>query len=454
MKKHIINYQKIWKTKPVDIQNLLLDSKNIRLDFENMSQDEIINDLFINENAIQILQNIVDNGYFPDELPVVIKEEKKYVVLEGNRRVVSLKAMINPNIAPHKYVTKINFLMNDRNPLRKIDVCISPSREAAEKYLAAKHTKNTRRPWSTLRRAYFYYAQKENGQKVAKLIERYKDVDIPKYIKMYEMHHIAMSLENITDSVRKNISNKRTFDITTLERFYSDEYIRDWMNIEFDPITGEVKVPKTNSFDKVYSRILSDIVNKRATSRRNLSSKESRKIYIDSVIKEILDGRKMPKKNISKADIFKEKSSKISVKKKKFISSKIENTFDSHGIDEVLRELKNIDYYEFPNATVDMLRTFLEIVLRKFLKEKSEMPSSGRNGFVTFEAILAKSKHVLTTEGHNDIAQIVRVLMDDKWYLDAINHNPDIFADYKDAEKWWHKMEPVIKHIFNEFKVN
>ncbi len=454
MSKSILNYQKIWKTKPTAIQDLLLDSKNIRLDFENMSQDEIINDLFVNENAIQILQSIIDNGYFPDESPVVIKDKSKYIVLEGNRRVVSLKAMIAPNIVPHKYLNKIKLLMNGKSPLKKIDVCIAPSREAADKYLAAKHTKNTRRPWSALRRAYFYYAQKENGKKVEKLIERYKDVDIPKYIKMYEMHHIAMSLDNITDNVRKNISNKRTFDITTLERFYGDEYIRDWMNIEFDTNTGEVKVPKTKSFDRVYSRIVTDIVNKKATSRKNLSSKDSRKIYIDNVIKEILDGKKISKQNISKASSFKEKSSRTNVQKKKLIPTKIENTLDSHGIDEVLRELKSIDYYEFPNATVDMLRTFLEIVLRKFLEKKEQMPSPGRNGFISFETILRKSKHVLTTEEHANIAQVVEVLMQDKWYLDAINHNPDVFADHREAEKWWTKMEPVIKYIFNEFKTS
>lgn len=75
MNKKIINYQEIWKQRKVFVKDLLLDPRNIRLEIENGSQDEIINDLFINEDAMQTLNNIYQNGYYPDEPPVVVIEK-------------------------------------------------------------------------------------------------------------------------------------------------------------------------------------------------------------------------------------------------------------------------------------------------------------------------------------------------------------------------------------------
>ena len=80
-KKQIINYQEKWKEQKVKISKLVLDTKNVRLGSEYSGEDEIINDLFINEDAMTILENIYLNGYFPDEPPVIVKENGDFVVL-------------------------------------------------------------------------------------------------------------------------------------------------------------------------------------------------------------------------------------------------------------------------------------------------------------------------------------------------------------------------------------
>ena len=156
--KKILNYQDLWSSKAIHVDELLLDPLNIRLEKQNCTQDEIINDLFANEDAMQILQNIYENGYYPDEPPVVVQEKRKFYVIDGNRRVVSLKAMIKPGITPDNFANRIRKMMKSFTPISKVEVRVATNREDAQKYLAAKHTKNTRRPWTALRRAYFYYA--------------------------------------------------------------------------------------------------------------------------------------------------------------------------------------------------------------------------------------------------------------------------------------------------------
>src|SRR3989344_2399439 len=320
MKKKIINYQYKWKLQKVKIKDLVLDINNVRLETGHEAQDEIINDLFLNEDAISILESIHQNGYFPDEPPVVVKEKGKYVVLDGNRRIVSLKAMLSPSIAPSKYIHRIEKLMTDSQPIEDISVHVATSRNEAMEYLAAKHTKTTRKAWSALRRAYFYYAQKENGQSIEKLIERYKGVDIPAYIKMHEMHNVAMSLKNISEDIRKKVSNKGTFNSSTLERFYSDKYIQEKIGIDFNKSTGEAIVPATPDFDKVYSRVIADIASGIATSRKELSKEPDRKTYIDSVVQEVLEGRELSKKTKKSASTFKQ--AKPSSKSQKGLVSK------------------------------------------------------------------------------------------------------------------------------------
>jgi len=48
MKKKITNYQYKWKLEEAKIKDLVLDINNVRLGTEYKSQDEVINDLFLN----------------------------------------------------------------------------------------------------------------------------------------------------------------------------------------------------------------------------------------------------------------------------------------------------------------------------------------------------------------------------------------------------------------------
>ncbi|MCK4325823.1 hypothetical protein KAW55_03635, partial [bacterium] len=361
MKKKLINYQQEWKQITLPIASLLLDPENIRLETGLKTQDEIVRDLFVNEKAMQVLLSIYENGFFPDKSPVVVKENKNWIVFEGNRRVVSLQAMINPIHVPRKYKEQIRKLMLERSPIVSITVRVAPNREAAMQYLAAKHTKNTKRPWSALRRAYFYYAQKEKGKSVQSLVKRYKGVDIPKYIKMYEMHHVATSLPNISEEVRTKLNNKRSFDITTLERLYSDKYVQEKLGLQFDSKTGEVAVPKSEKFNAIYSRIITDIADKIITSRKRISDSTGRKEYIDDIIPQKL---RCSEKAMSKT--FKPIKTK-----------KIRNKLDTKGIvfrvsypaiERMYIEIENINISNLPNAAHDLLRSFLECSLKAFFE--------------------------------------------------------------------------------------
>ena len=177
-KKKYLDVYNTWKRIAVVVNDLELDSQNVRLDLEaserdKMDQGDIINDLFANENAFQILENIVENGWFVDETPIVIKNKNRYIVLEGNRRIAALKVLQNPLLTPSCY-DKVKPLSNSVIPINQIDVLLAPNREDVNTLLANRHTKNTTRPWKPLRQAHFYYSQLSDKTSVEDLKNKYK----------------------------------------------------------------------------------------------------------------------------------------------------------------------------------------------------------------------------------------------------------------------------------------
>lgn len=439
----IINLQKEWKEEDVLIDELYLDEDNIRLDIDEKNQKALITDLFLNEQAMKVFESIYKNGLFPDEVPVIIKEAGKNIVVDGNRRVASLKVMLHPENSPHKYRTRIEKLMKGHDPIKKIKIIIAPDRKAVDNYLAAKHTKTTRLPWTALRRAYFYYAQKQNGISVKDLISRYSNKDIPNYIKMYEMYQIALSLDNISEDTRRAVGNKN-FEISTLERLYNDKYVQEKLGISFNLETGEVSVFKNKAFDVAYSKIVTDIIEKKISSREEIKDLEGRKKYIDSFI-----SKKISSKTMVGVSKFKPKPIKKIIEF--LIPETIVSTLDSPGIDRRIAELQKIDYKRFPNITTDALRSILEVVLKKYF-DRIGNPIVKTKKYVFLQDALSHAKKYFNTIGKPEIEQVIERIEKDKSFLDMINHNPSVFSKPQDTKDSWETMQELFIYIFADIK--
>ncbi|MEO7904179.1 MAG: hypothetical protein ABIR91_00125 [Candidatus Saccharimonadales bacterium] len=436
-----------WTRRKQKIINLELDPENVRLEINELSQDAIIKDLYKNEQAFNILRSIIDYGWLPDEIPVVIDEDGKTLVIEGNRRLASLKGILNPKILPTEFQGKVSKLTKDLSPLTEIEVLVAPDRASTDRYLASKHTVNTKRPWTTLRRASFYYAQKEKGETVEQLMQKYPNTDIPKYIKMYEMHKVALSLEGLSPETLKKVENKRDFDITNLERLYSYKSAQEKLGIAFNPVTGEVKVPKNDNFKNTYARIIEDVVSGHISSRKHLDTEENAKTYL----KEIIDGTPKIGEKVE-ASKLKSRSSKTIKKSRLFPSTLVCTIENSPGIERRLEELQKIPFTTFKYASIDSLRSFLEITLKQYLRKIGEAPSTNGN-FTFLESALKKLKEIEERNGGSkEIAQDVGFLLTDKVLMDAANHNPGYIAVEQEIKDVADKAIRVLEYIFEKYQ--
>lgn len=176
-----------WQRLTLRVQDeLFLDPKNVRLETTSAQVEaDIIEDLFDNENAFDLVDAIAKIGYLTHEVPIVVKRQGKYIVIEGNRRLAALKAIQNPKIVPSyqsRVTAAVKTMGKARDNLASIEVLVAPNQTQADQLIAALHTSNPRKPWSPARQAAFFQAQIDAGRKYKQLLTRYPTVDVPDFV--------------------------------------------------------------------------------------------------------------------------------------------------------------------------------------------------------------------------------------------------------------------------------
>lgn len=447
-----------WKTDTVKVVNVELDPKNVRLDIDSPSQDAIIQDLFKNENAMQIVESIAQNGFFNQELPIITKEGEKWVVLEGNRRLSALKAILNPKLVPQRE-EKLKALikeMGDISGLAEIEVKIAPDRESASKVIASIHTLKTRRGWSPLRQAHFYYAQvAEGGKTIEQLQDEYKNVDIPTFVKRWEIHNAAKAVDYGDEELQRKVASKK-FPISTMERLYDNPEFMNLAKMSFDKYGQLTITASDKDREKLFKKVVGDIYGDsgKKIDTRVLNKKDS-KSYQDYLneIKELDIKGGAPAK---KASSLKEQPLPSTKGRNSGIVPKdVVCTLNYPAVKRVLEELQTLNYHKYPNATHDLLRSFLECSLKAYFDHKN-ITIQAKN-YVQLKHVLDEAKKHFETE-KKSFVQVIDKMVDKNTknsymysadYLNAINHNHEVFSRHKDVEETWEQMENLIKYVLN-----
>src|SRR3989344_630194 len=449
------NYDQ-WPREKVKITDLFLDSKNIRLDGgANLSQGALINDLFSNEDAMQVLKSIAVNGFFPDEIPVTVKEDKKFTVLEGNRRVAAVKALLRPEIVPSKESAIKEILKSAVTVSDEREVVVAPDRDSAMIFLANKHTLNTKRRWRPLRQAYFYRAELDRGKTVQNLRDDYPTVDIGKFLRLLNVHKIAKSIKYDSETIAKKVHNEKSFPASTIERLYEDKRVRDFLGFDFD-VDGEVKINiDKKEFEKGFKKVVEDVVEKNVDSRA-LNAEKDRKAYLDNFPKSDIPSKTKGDKVVTSKD-FTEASLAYTHKRTKLAPKDVKFSLSAPAVKRMLIELQGIDYHKFPNATHDLLRSFLECALKAYFDHcgNSIKPVKGKN-YVFLDDVLKAFKSEMDTDKNTQLSQVTQKIISDTTMIsysaqamNATNHNPSVFATDKEVEEAWDAMEKMFRYILD-----
>ena len=462
--------QNNWPTEHISSDKILLDADNIRLTVkgkvtqDSVTQDSLLADLFNYENAMELVTSIAENGVFQDELPVVIEQNSKYIVIEGNRRIAALKALQTPDIAPAPFVTKIRDIGPLSPDLQGVHVVIAPSREATNKLIASKHTKNIRRPWKPLRQAYFYKVLQDKEGKTIEQLKREFDPNVPRFIRMLEMHKIAKSFD-YPPEIASVVHNERNFPITTLERIYDNQQVQELLGFTFND-DGNVQIKSERAvFSKNLRRIVNDIA-KRNEDSRSLNTDTKIRDYVQSFIEKPLEqvSELIKSESFYENDPPKEESKSKPSKPKSqngVIPRHISFGLNSSALKEMYKELQDISVRKFPNAAHDLLRSFLECSLVEYLKHinaynkvaKDDRHTPKLGEMLTY----LDDKDIFTDEQSKQALRGIKADYDKPYSLqrmNMVNHNPDYSSTERDVRSTWGKMEKLMAVILNPGRLN
>lgn len=131
--------------KTIRVSQTLLDPENPRLPDGTSNDREAINRLLAEgySQMLALARDIKRRGEGnPTELPIVIKDGSKFVVLEGNRRFAALKLLSDPKLADDKaHQTAFERIKNNGGSEPKSLYCaVAKDREDADPWLTLRHT--------------------------------------------------------------------------------------------------------------------------------------------------------------------------------------------------------------------------------------------------------------------------------------------------------------------------
>ncbi|MCT4601392.1 MAG: hypothetical protein N4A59_00640 [Marinifilum sp.] len=201
--------------KYVELDNLLLDSSNSRLSYNSIGEDEgaLINRYLLEDSTIELMMSIGKNGFFEGEqLFVVPYIGDKFKVIDGNRRLSSVKLLHNPAIAK-QYKSKVDLVVAEaEHKPDKLPCLIFDDENQILKYLGYRHITGIK-SWKLLEKAR-YMTKLHNDYFSGKTL---KDAS----------RDIAKMIGSRRDYVLRILSGYKLYEVIEKNNFYGIKTVDD-----------------------------------------------------------------------------------------------------------------------------------------------------------------------------------------------------------------------------------
>lgn len=497
--------EKNWKDdiRKVNIEKLHLDLKNPRTDNGRMLvEDQVVKEL-LKEGVLELVKDISTKGYLATSVLMVVVEDGRHVVVDGNRRILSVKILNNPSIvksyvSDEKFKKLESLAKNKIDSLKSVKVIIYPDRKSADREMAILHLSGIAiQQWKPLRQyRYFYKRVKEDGIPVDELSEiiGIKREGIVRGIRIFQLYDFSdRELPDIKNSKGETIYDDKAFRTDKFSRLLinSPEDGERFLGYSFDYEKAEIAIEDKEVFKE---RLRRSLVEMYAGDSRYLASAQfkldDKLRFFNEVVPGFVGGDRY-RKALKKEKEASEKGrvplpgmprllnsisdeSVVNVPKSDrqpkglFLKSAVPFKLGNRQLQRLYDELSNSEILRFPNAAHDLLRSFLECSLIAYLKhgnisKYNEVLSlkvkSGSQKNLKLEIVLDYlSDDSLSPIGELSVRKIAKQLIShkEKEYsverMNMVNHNESWFSMESDVRNAWDKMEPLFKVILNPEK--
>lgn len=283
------------RVSPLD---LLLDVQNPRfVILSSREQADIRKYLITYEDVCQLASAINEYGsLLPGERIVVLQENEKYVVVEGNRRTCSLQILLSRDLIPDGFAHRIpstsaKILQN----CNTIEVDVLPDRNAALELMTKRHIEGVKE-WKPLAKKQFFAANFNdgNGQSISTLsrITGVREGVIREDIRDYKFFSAAYReyIASHPEFVREIVSLKtdpfwRIFKAKFRDPHGNTVSPKDYLHIDYDETLNTISSLPNDLFKQIVQLVFEQaIVHESINTRNTLSDVSGIRPLLEEVL--------------------------------------------------------------------------------------------------------------------------------------------------------------------------
>lgn len=355
--------------KQLPLTNLLLNIENPRFDLVGNQREAL--QAMINDQADKIYnlaKDIIEVGTLnPSELVIVTPSEsdkKHYIVLEGNRRVTTLKILTTPELISTTHIAFYKRIkpLADKfklNPISDVPCVIFSDADDANKWIKLKHTGENEGIGIV----------RWDAQQVARFEER---VDGTSPIALQAIDFLRRE-----DSVEESLKERlKEVPSTNLDRLLKDKSVQSLIGLSIKDNRLQTNL-KRKEVVKGLTKIVKDLIDKKIKVK-DIYTKEDRERYVESFKPAQIPDKKQKERtswelvstntNTSQPKANAQPKAKAPLKDRETLIPKdcILQITDIR-LSKINKELRRIEVNNYENAVGVLFRVFIELSIDTYL---------------------------------------------------------------------------------------
>ncbi len=448
------------KQADVKITNLVLDSENPRLPEGDRSQAETIHAMLRAEGpkTLALAKSIAEEGLSPmDRLLVtpVPNDAKRFIVLEGNRRVTALKVLAEPAIAEAaltspqiRNVRKWSATYRARGEIETAPCVVFDTREEANPWIVRRHRGDQGGVgvvrWGATESARF--DARRSGKRSPEL-------------QVLDFVSERGRLDAETREKLRNVS------ITNLKRLIRDKHVRDSLGITFGKDGGVARLFPEGEVLKGLLRVVRDLAYNKVKVADIYTAAERKKYLGRFKTSERPSAAKaLPAQQPLMGDGTGNGASGDGARagtrtprpRSTLISSTCMCEVKGAKLRNIYSELRRLKLEEYPNAISVLLRVFLELSVDDVIEKASLMGDMQAKGSKLRDKITKVANHLASkgslTERQAKAAKKEatdqHLIGGNVTTLHEYVHNKEFAASPTDLRTAWDNLQPLFEAIW------
>ncbi len=353
-----------WSTASLDTKDLLLDPLNPRIDVPpSATQEQIRVALLEAEDVSTLAKEIAgSDGRMAGEKLIVIRQNGRFVVVEGNRRACACQMLLDRTLIPDGYGIQLPSSVGSATlqQISQLEADVAPAREDVEPVVTRRHTESGIKRWTPManqRRIKRFLAAGRSLEDICR-ITRIKISTARRIVQSLAVMEAAGKLPCWKQQEKAKLSSP-ALEPTAYTRFFTLRGVKKAFQLAFDDKGGVTSTLGQTALDEILEFL----------ARRYLlpppGSDSNTRETPETVYEDIRQTRPAlaQKMGLDGSTARSQRRSRPTLKADRFFENLICPIRDQHLV-RVVAEISKIDHARLPTAATFLVRALIESSLK------------------------------------------------------------------------------------------